>query len=209
LGSGSADLAHADVLQIHRLDRETPPEEIMKALHEVVLSGKVRYIGGGSMWAWEFAQLQHTAELRGWTKFISMQNYYNLVYREEEREMIPFCKATNVGVIPWSPLARGLLTRPPGTRESVRSQNDKLADKWNGTANLDIVARVEELARKKGVSMAVLSTAWVIQKGCVPILGLNTEERIEEMLGALKVRLTAEEVEYLESEYKPRAKEGF
>ncbi|KAL1876904.1 hypothetical protein VTK73DRAFT_8981 [Phialemonium thermophilum] len=200
---------YIDVLQIHRLDRETPPEEIMRALHEVVLSGKVRYIGGGSMWTWEFARLQHIAELRGWTKFVSMQNYYNLVYREEEREMIPFCKATGVAVLPWSPLARGLLTRPVGKKESARSQRDKLADKWNATANLEIVDRVEKLAQSKGVSMAVLSTAWVIEKGCIPILGLNTEARIEEIVQALKVALTDEDMDFLESEYKPRAKEGF
>ncbi|KAJ2901263.1 hypothetical protein MKZ38_002013 [Zalerion maritima] len=202
------DIDYIDVLQIHRLDRETPPEEIMKALHDVVMSGKARYIGASSMWAWEFQRLQNIAETRGWTKFISMQNFYNLVYREEEREMIPFCKETGVGLIPWSPLARGLLTRPVGVEDSERAQGDTFSKKWNSTANPEIVKRVEELAKKKGVSMAVLSTAWVIRKGCCPILGLNKVERIEEVVEALKVDLSGEDVEYLESEYKPRAIEG-
>jgi aryl-alcohol dehydrogenase-like predicted oxidoreductase len=197
------------VLQIHRLDRETPPEEIMRALHEIVASGKARYIGASSMWAWEFARLQHIAELRGWTKFISMQNFYNLVYREEEREMIPFCNATGVALVPWSPLARGLLTRPVGVTESLRSQGDQLADRWNRGANPEIVRRVEEVAGRKGVSMAVLATAWVLRRGCWPILGLNKTERIEEAVTALKVELADEEMEFLESEYKPREVRGF
>ncbi|KAJ3461861.1 hypothetical protein MRS44_010414 [Fusarium solani] len=201
-------LDYIDVLQIHRLDRETPPEEIMRALHDVVMSGKVRYIGASSMYAWEFARLQHIAELKGWTKFISMQNFYNLVYREEEREMIPFCKATGVGVIPWSPMARGLLTRPWGTGESSRALNDKHAATWNATASGEVVGRVEQLAKKKGISMAVLSTAWVLHKGCWPILGMNKPARIEEAVEALRVRFTDEEVKYLEEEYKPRAVQG-
>ncbi|KAL6414036.1 putative aryl-alcohol dehydrogenase protein [Ilyonectria robusta] len=158
----------------------------MKALHDVVMSGKVRYIGASSMWTWEFAQLQHIAELKGWTKFISMQNFYNLVYREEEREMIPFCKATGVGIIPWSPMARGLLTRPWGTAESERARGDKYSAVWNVGASSEVVGRVEQLAKKKGVSMAVLATAWVLHKGCSPILGLNKPERIEEAVGALQ-----------------------
>ncbi|KAM5359032.1 hypothetical protein ACJZ2D_014786 [Fusarium nematophilum] len=156
----------------------------------------------------EFARLQHIAELKGWTKFISMQNFYNLAYREEEREMIPFCKATGVGVIPWSPLARGLLTRPWGTAESDRARNDKFGAVWNATASGEVVGRVEELARKKGISMAKLSTAWVLRKGCWPILGLNKPARIEEAVEALQVRLTDDEVKYLEEEYKPRAVQG-
>ncbi|KAH8735345.1 NADP-dependent oxidoreductase domain-containing protein [Ilyonectria robusta] len=202
------DMDYIDVLQIHRLDRDTPPEEIMKALHDVVMSGKVRYIGASSMWTWEFAQLQHIAELKGWTKFISMQNFYNLVYREEEREMIPFCKATGVGIIPWSPMARGLLTRPWGTAESERARGDKYSAVWNVGASSEVVGRVEQLAKKKGVSMAVLATAWVLHKGCSPILGLNKPERIEEAVGALQVRFAEDEVKFLEEEYKPRAVQG-
>ncbi|KAF7555454.1 hypothetical protein G7Z17_g2102 [Cylindrodendrum hubeiense] len=203
---------YIDVLQIHRLDRETPPEEIMRALHEVVQSGKVRYIGASSMYAWEFARLQYIARSNGWTEFISMQPFYNLLYREEEREMLPFCQATGVGVIPWSPIARGLLAKPlPKENEegtSLRSRMDKKKDAWFADANLDIVNRVEEVSAKKGVSMALVSTAWVLQKGYYPILGLSSPKRIVEAVDALKVNLTKEECEYLESGYKPRAIQG-
>ncbi|KAK2028418.1 Aldo/keto reductase [Colletotrichum zoysiae] len=203
---------YIDVLQLHRLDRETPPEEIMRALHEVVQSGKVRYIGASSMYTWEFARLQYIARSNGWTEFISMQPFYNLLYREEEREMLPFCRATGVGVIPWSPIARGLLAKPlskegeQGT--SLRSQTDKKTQKWFADANLDIVNRVEEIAKKKGVSMALVSTAWVLQQGCYPIVGLTSEERIKDTIGALKVKLSEEECQYLESEYRPRSIQG-
>ncbi|GJC83437.1 versiconal hemiacetal acetate reductase [Colletotrichum liriopes] len=201
-----------DVLQIHRLDRETPPEEIMRALHDVVQSGKVRYIGASSMYTWEFARLQYIARSNGWTEFISMQPFYNLLYREEEREMLPFCRATGVGVIPWSPIARGLLAKPHSSNceedVSLRSQTDRKTQVWFADANLDIVNRVEEVARKKGVSMALVSTAWVLQQGCWPIVGLSSEKRILETIGALKVKLTEEERQYLESEYRPRNIQG-
>ena len=181
----------------------------MGALHDVVAAGKVRYIGASSMWTWEFQRLQHIAEMRGWTKFISMQNFYNLVYREEEREMIPFCKETGVGLIPWSPLSRGFLTRPLGVEESQRAQGDTLSKKWNATANPEIVRRVEELSKRKSVSMAMIATAWMLHKGCFPIIGLNKVERMKEAVEAVKLRLSREDMEYLESEYKPRAVEGF
>ncbi|KAK2050033.1 Aldo/keto reductase [Colletotrichum somersetense] len=203
---------YIDVLQLHRLDRETPPEEIMRALHEVVQSGKVRYIGASSMYTWEFARLQYIARSNGWTEFMSMQPFYNLLYREEEREMLPFCRATGVGVIPWSPIARGLLAKPlskegkQGT--SLRSQTDKKTQKWFADANLDIVNRVEEIAKKKGVSMALVSTAWVLQQGCYPIVGLTSEGRIKDIIGALKVKLSEEECQYLESKYRPRSIQG-
>ncbi|TEA13868.1 Versiconal hemiacetal acetate reductase [Colletotrichum sidae] len=207
---------YIDVLQIHRLDRDTPPEEIMRALHEVVQSGKVRYLGASSMYAWEFARLQHVAKSHSWTEFVSMQPFYNLLYREEEREMLPFCRATGVGVIPWSPIARGLLAKPlakagegtAGGAASLRSQTDKKTQAWFADANLDIVGRVEEVARSKGVSMALVATAWVLQKGCWPIVGLSSEQRIRETIGALKVRLTEAELDYLESEYRPRRIQG-
>lgn len=143
-----------------------------------------------------------------------MQPFYNLLYREEEREMLPFCRATNIGVIPWSPIARGLLAKPmskegiAGNDLSLRSRMDKKKDAWFADANLEIVHRVEEIAAKKKVSMAVVSTAWVLQKECYPILGLSSEERIKEAVGALKVNLTDDELEYLESEYRPRAVQG-
>ncbi|KAI8260571.1 Versiconal hemiacetal acetate reductase [Colletotrichum sp. SAR11_239] len=203
---------YIDVLQIHRLDRETPPEEIMRALHEVVQSGKVRYIGASSMYTWEFARLQYIAKSNGWTEFISMQPFYNLLYREEEREMLPFCQATGVGVIPWSPIARGMLAKPlakdNADSTSLRAQTDKKTQAWFADANLDIVSRVEEVAKKRGVSMALVSTAWVLQQGCYPIVGLNSEKRIKETVEALKFKLTEEECKYLESEYKARAIQG-
>lgn len=197
----------ADVLQIHRLDRETEPEEIMRALHDVVQSGKVRYIGASSMYTWEFARLQYVAKSNGWTEFISMQPFYNLLYREEEREMIPFCQASGVGIIPWSPIARGLLAKPLNTTDdsSFRAKHDKKKDSWFADANLDIVKRVEEVASKKGTSMALVATAWVLQKGCWPIVGLSSVKRVQDTVEALKVKLSDEEMKYLESEYQPRA----
>ncbi|KAK6843474.1 NADP-dependent oxidoreductase domain-containing protein [Apiospora arundinis] len=203
---------YIDVLQLHRLDRETTPEEIMRALHEVVQSGKVRYLGASSMYTWELARLQYTAQLCGWTEFVSMQPFYNLLYREEEREMLPFCRATGVGVIPWSPLARGMLAKPQAAAaaggESVRSQSDVKTKKWFADANLDIVDAVEKVAKDKGVSMALVATAWVLRQGCSPIVGLSSEKRIKETIEALKVQLTDEECKFLEAGYRPRNIEG-
>ena len=182
----------------------------MRALHDVVQSGKVRYIGASSMYTWEFARLQYIAKSNGWTEFISMQPFYNLLYREEEREMIPFCQASGVGVIPWSPVARGLLTKPLNSADenSLRAQNDKKKDVWFADANLDIVKRVEEVANKKNTSMALVATAWVLQKGCWPIVGLSSVKRVNDTVQALKVKLTDDEMQYLESEYRPRAVTG-
>ncbi|KAF6822740.1 hypothetical protein CPLU01_11850 [Colletotrichum plurivorum] len=204
---------YIDVLQIHRLDRETPPEEIMRALHEVVQSGKVRYLGASSMYTWEFARLQYIAKSNGWTEFVSMQPFYNLLYREEEREMLPFCRETGVGVIPWSPIARGLLAKPRAAEEdknntSLRGQTDTKTHKWFADANMEIVDRVEKIAKKKGLSMALVSTAWVLQQECYPIVGLTSEKRIKETIGALKVTLTDEECAYLEAGYRPRQIQG-
>ena len=200
---------YIDVLQLHRLDRETTPEEIMRALHDVVQSGKVRYLGASSMYAWEFARLQYTAKARGWTEFVSMQPFYNLLYREEEREMLPFCRETGVGVIPWSPIARGTLTRPRESKgESLRSQADAKREAWFSTANMEIVDVVEEIAREKGVSMAAVATAWVLHKGTYPILGLSSEKRVEDGLVALSVKFTDDEMNRLEAGYKPREVQG-
>ncbi|KKY29758.1 putative aryl-alcohol dehydrogenase [Diaporthe ampelina] len=206
-------LERLDVLQIHRLDRETEPEEIMRALHEVVVSGKARYIGASSMYTWEFARLQYTAKLHDWTEFISMQPFYNLLYREEEREMLPFCRATGVGVIPWSPLARGMLAKPVGkdgkdSEKSVRSTSDAKTQKWFAGANLEIVDAVEKVAKDKGVSMPLVATAWVLRQGCSPIVGLSSEKRVKEAIDALKVKLTDEEIQSLEAGYRPRNIEG-
>ncbi|KAF2656253.1 Aldo/keto reductase [Lophiostoma macrostomum CBS 122681] len=196
--------SYIDVLQLHRLDRETPPEEIMRALHDLVCMGKVRYIGASSMYTWEFARLQYTAKLNGWTPFTSMQPFYNLLYREEEREMIPFCDSQGIGVIPWSPLARGLLGRPANTTTS-RSEADAKTKKWFEDANLEIVDRVEELSKKKGCSMASVATAWVLAKGCCPIVGLTSVKRVDQILEALTVTLNEADCRYLEDTYRPRA----
>ncbi|KFY07074.1 hypothetical protein V492_07472 [Pseudogymnoascus sp. VKM F-4246] len=196
---------YIDVLQIHRLDHETPREEIMKALNDVVESGKVRYIGASSMAAWEFQTLQNIAEKNGWHKFISMQNYYNLIYREEEREMIPYCKDTGVGLIPWSPMARGALARPYDSRSTVREGSDQILNgivRKESETDKVVVGRVQEVAEKLGVSMARVAIAWSLQKGTNPIVGLSSKERIDEAVEAVKWQsgggLTAEDCKYLE-----------
>ncbi|KFY98426.1 hypothetical protein V500_01667 [Pseudogymnoascus sp. VKM F-4518 (FW-2643)] len=196
---------YIDVLQIHRLDHETPREEIMKALNDVVESGKVRYIGASSMAAWEFQTLQNIAEKNGWHKFISMQNYYNLLYREEEREMIPYCKDTGVGLIPWSPMARGALARPYDSRSTVREGSDKILSgivRKESEIDKTVVGRVQEVADKLGVSMARVAIAWALQKGTNPIVGLSSKERIDEAVEAVKWQtgggLTEEDCKYLE-----------
>ncbi len=200
---------YIDVLQIHRYDNDTPDEEVMKALNDVVSIGKVRYIGASSMKAYQFAKLQFTAEKNGWTKFISMQNYYNLLYREEEREMIPFCNETGVGLLPWSPIGRGALAKPVSKQSSsLRSSVDKVAKKLGlkdfSGADETIVNRVEELSIKKEVSMAQIAIAWILTKGVTPIIGFNKLERIDEAVEALKVVLTGEEIDYLEAAYVPK-----
>jgi versiconal hemiacetal acetate reductase len=199
---------YIDVLQIHRLDRETPAEEIMRALNDVVDSGHVRYLGASSMAAWEFQKLQNIAARNGWHAFISMQNYYNLLYREEEREMIPYCQDSGVGIIPWSPLARGVLAHPWADRSSKREQTDNLlASLVRGTGNeVDerIVGRVEELAKKHNVSMAVVTLAWCFKKNVYPITGLHSTTRIDEAVASVQFKLEKEEIAYLEESYVPR-----
>ncbi|KAF8475912.1 putative aldo-keto reductase [Kalaharituber pfeilii] len=199
---------YIDVLQIHRLDHSTPMEETMKALHDLVESGKVRYIGASSMAAWEFQMLQNIADRHGWTKFVSMQNYYNLIYREEEREMIPYCKATGVGLIPWSPLARGALARPFDSRATTREHTDKylinLIRKKETENDEVIINQVEAIAKKRDVSMAVVSMAYVVSKGMMPIVGLSKVERIEEAVEAVSFKLDEDEIRSLETPYIPR-----
>ncbi|RFU27339.1 hypothetical protein B7463_g8989, partial [Scytalidium lignicola] len=198
---------HIDVLQIHRLDRQTPREEIMRALNDVVNSGKVRYIGASSMAAWEFQALQNIAIKNNWHQFISMQSYYSLIGREEEREMIPYCKDAGIGLIPWSPLARGVLARPVGNNTSREGHDialTLLVRNRESDSDRAIITRVEELSKKKGVSMAQIATAWAIQQGVNPILGLNSIERINEAVNSIKVKLTAEEMKYLEEPYVPK-----
>jgi len=204
---------YIDVLQIHRLDRGTPREEIMKALNDVIERGWVRYIGASSMAAWEFQTLQNIADRNGWHKFISMQNYYNLIYREEEREMIPYCQDTGVGLIPWSPIARGALTRPWSDRTSKRAETDKFLEMLvhgrEDAIDKKIIERVEEVAKKHNVSMACIATAWTIKKGVCPIIGLSSKERIDETVKNSNFKLTDEDAKYLEEVYVPKARQGF
>mgnify|MGYP002717526988 FL=1 len=205
---------YIDVLQIHRLDRETPKEEIMRALNDVVGKGWVRYIGASSMAAWEFQQLQYIAEKHGWHKFISMQNYYNLLYREEEREMIPYCHATGVGVIPWFALAAGVLTRPWNDKSTKRVHSDLfqqfIVHSQAGDADRAIVERVEKLAHNRGVSMAQIAIAWLLHKGGIaPLLGLSTKDRIEQAVAALSLTLSPDEMAYLEAPYRPKQVIGY
>lgn len=204
---------YIDVLQIHRLDRDTPREEIMKALNDVVERGWVRYLGASSMAAWEFQTLQNIAEKNGWHKFISMQNYYNLLYREEEREMIPYCQDTGVGLIPWSPIARGALTRPWSDRSTKRSTTDNPINLlvYNRGHEIDkkIIERVEEVAKKNDVSMATIATAWCLKKGVMPIIGLGSKERIEQAVENIHFKLSDEDAKYLEEVYVPKERQGF
>ncbi|KAF1829243.1 Aldo/keto reductase [Decorospora gaudefroyi] len=204
---------YIDVLQIHRLDRSTPREEIMKALNDVVEKGWVRYIGASSMAAWEFQTLQNIADRHGWHKFISMQNYYNLIYREEEREMIPYCQDTGVGLIPWSPIARGALTRPWSDRTSKRAETDKflaaLVHQREDETDKTIIQRVEEVAKKNNVSMACIATSWAVKKGVCPIIGLSSKVRIEEAVANCGFRLSDEDARYLEEVYVPKERQGF
>ncbi|KAI4661029.1 uncharacterized protein J4E79_005597 [Alternaria viburni] len=204
---------YIDVLQIHRLDRGTPREEIMKALNDVIERGWVRYIGASSMAAWEFQTLQNIADRNGWHKFISMQNYYNLIYREEEREMIPYCQDTGVGLIPWSPIARGALTRPWSDRSSKRAETDKFLEMLvhgrEDAIDKKIIERVEEVAKKHNVSMACIATAWTIKKGVCPIIGLSSKERIDETVRNSNFKLSDEDAKYLEEVYVPKVRQGF
>ncbi|KAF2089428.1 aldo-keto reductase [Saccharata proteae CBS 121410] len=212
-GSVSRLGTYIDVLQIHRLDRETPKEEIMRALNDVVESGKVRYIGASSMAAWEFQMLNAIAARHGWHQFVSMQPYYNLLYREEEREMFPYCRAAGIGVIPWSPIARGLLTRPLPAKSSVREATDSflkaLIKSRETAADREIIARVERVAKNLGVSMAAVATSWVVGKGCCPILGLSSKERIEEAVENARLVLGDEETRFLEEAYVPKEVVGY
>jgi aryl-alcohol dehydrogenase-like predicted oxidoreductase len=199
---------YVDLYQIHRWDSHTPVEETMAALHEVVQVGKARYLGASSMFAWQFAKAQHAAQSSGWTRFISMQNHYNLVYREEEREMIPLCLDQGVGVIPYSPLARGLLSgsrERGGRRHTVRGGNDPLAGEMYADADFDIVDAVREVAAGHGVSAAQIALAWLLSKPAVaaPIVGATSVAHLEDAVAAAGVQLSEQEVATLEKPYRP------
>jgi 1-deoxyxylulose-5-phosphate synthase len=203
------ELEHVDLYQIHRWDPETPIEETMEALHDVVKSGKARYIGASSMYAWQFAKAQRVAERHGWTPFVSMQNHYNLIYREEEREMIPQCIDQGVGVIPWSPLARGFLvgTRTRGgERRTRRSETDPLQDEWYGRPeDFDVVDRLNEVAGERGAPPAQVALAWLLHKPGVtaPIVGATKVGHLEDALAATELELSPDEISRLEVPYRP------
>jgi aryl-alcohol dehydrogenase-like predicted oxidoreductase len=200
--------SYIDLFQIHRYDSDTPIEETMKALHDLVQAGKILYIGASSMWATQFAQMQSVAEKNGWTKFICMQNYYNLCYREEEREMNRFCNDTGVGIINWSPLFAGRLARRVGYDESQRSKFPTMHDNGLTATDTEIVNRVEELAGRKGWKMSQVALAWLKTKGTIPIVGFNSVARIEEACETRGKELTTEEVKYLEEPYVPKMVAG-
>jgi aryl-alcohol dehydrogenase-like predicted oxidoreductase len=201
------ELDYVDLYQIHRWDSETPIEETMEALHEVVKAGKARYLGASSMYAWQFAKAQRVAERHGWTPFVSMQNHYNLIYREEEREMIPQCIDQGVGVIPWSPLARGYLagTRTrAGERRTSRSETDPVQDDLYGRPDdFDVIERVVELAGERGVPAAQVALAWLLHKPGVtaPIVGATKLGHVEDALAAAELELSPEEMARLEEPY--------
>jgi aryl-alcohol dehydrogenase (NADP+) len=201
---------YIDLYQVHRWDASTPIDETLEALHDLVRAGKVRYIGASSMYAWQFAKSLYLADLRGWTRFASMQNHYNLVYREEEREMLPLCRAEGIGVIPWSPLARGFLSggrrRGQGRGETRRAQSDVFAHEMYYTeSDFQIVDRVLDVATRLGVSPSQVALAWVLRQPGVtaPIVGTSRMEHLDDALAALTLRLSDGEIDYLEEPYAP------
>ena len=197
---------HVDLYQIHRWDDATPIEETMEALHDVVRAGKARYLGASSMRAWQFAKAQQVAEKHGWTRFVSMQNHYNLLYREEEREMIPLCRDQGVGLIPWSPLARGHLARAPEAKGTKRSDTDRFARTlYSAMPEADgrVLAAVDRLAKARGLPHAQIALAWLLRNDAVaaPIVGATRMEQLETAVGALGVPLSGEEAADLEAPY--------
>jgi aryl-alcohol dehydrogenase-like predicted oxidoreductase len=203
-----------DLYQIHRFDASYPIEETLAALDHLVRQGKVRYIGASSGYAWQMAQALSTSEREGWARFVSMQNHYNLLYREEEREMIPLCVAEGVGVIPWSPLARGLVARPRPAADAApttRAQSDSYAkDMYEGAVDWEIIDAVQRIAKARGVSAAQVGLAWLLSKPAVtaPIVGATKLPQLEDAIGAVEIELTAEEIAELEKPYTPHAVAG-
>ncbi len=197
---------HVDLYQIHRFDSETPIEETMEALHDVVKAGKALYLGASSMYAWQFAQMQHAAERNGWTRFVTMQNHYNLLYREEEREMNPYCASEGIGLLPWSPLARGLLA---GSRkaQTLRATTDEYGKQvygeQTGEADQRVIDAVESVAQARGVPMAQVALAWLASRPGVvaPIVGASKPHHLDDAVAALSLKLSAEEVAALEAPY--------
>jgi aryl-alcohol dehydrogenase (NADP+) len=206
-------LDYVDLYQIHRYDPETPIEETLEALNDVVRAGKARYIGASSMFAWQFAQALAISDRRGWARFVSMQNHYNLVYREEEREMLPLCRAERIGVIPWSPLARGLLAggrRAGLAGDTERSRSDDFARKLYTDSDLEVADRVVETARRRGVAPARIALAWLLSRPGVdaPIVGASRMEHLDDAVASLEVSLSEDERRVLEEPYRPHAVRG-
>jgi len=200
---------YVDLYQIHRWDYGTPIEETMEALHDVVKAGKARYIGASSMYAWQFAKALHTSEKHGWTRFVSMQDHYNLVYREEEREMIPLCLDEGIGLIPWSPMARGFFAgnrKPGGGGETVRAQGDAFADElYFRDEDFKVAERVQEVAKARGVTGPQIALAWLLNKPHIsaPIIGASKMDHLNQAIAALEIKLSDEEVKRLEESYQP------
>ncbi|HWA68208.1 MAG TPA: aldo/keto reductase [Rhizomicrobium sp.] len=203
---------YVDLYQIHRFDTYTPIEETIEALHDVVKSGKARYIGASSMFAWQFAKYLGTADKMGLTKFVSMQNFYNLVYREEEREMLPLCRDAGIGVIPWSPLARGFLGRKLAhalDKNTTRAKSDTVLDMAFGEADVQTLRRVEDTANKHGKSNAQIAIAWLLAKGVTaPIIGASKMKHLDDAIAAADITLTDDEIKYLEEPYRPKPVAG-
>ncbi|MCW2758277.1 MAG: putative aldo/keto oxidoreductase, NAD(P)-dependent, related to aryl-alcohol dehydrogenase [Nocardioidaceae bacterium] len=200
---------YVDLYQFHRWDPHTPIEETMEALHDVVKAGKARYIGASSMFAWQFAKAQHVAETHGWTPFVSMQDHYNLIYREEEREMLPLCADQGVGVIPWSPLARGRLTRPWDT-ETARTETNEFGKSLFTDADKTVVDTVLAVAERRGTPPAQVALAWLLAQPVVtsPIVGVTKPEHLADAVAAVDVELSADEIEELSAGYVPHAVAG-
>lgn len=201
---------YVDLYQIHRFDVNTPVEETMEVLHDMIKAGKVRYIGASSMWAWQLAKMQHAADLHGWTRFISLQNQYSLLQREEEREMFGLLADQGVGSIPWSPLAKGRLARPWGSA-TARSETDEIARRFFLESDSAIVGAVQQVAERRGISMAQVALAWVLRNPVVaaPIIGPTKPEHLADAVASLSVKLGDDEVVALEAEYTPRRQTGF
>lgn len=205
---------YVDLYQIHRWDSETPIEETLDALNDIVKAGKARYIGASSMYAWQFAKALYLAEMHGWTKFISMQNHYNLIYREEEREMNPLCRAEGIGIIPWSPLARGFLAGNrwrSGKGETKRAKDDEPAQRlYFQDSDFEIVERVVELARQHNFKPAQIALAWMLKKPGItaPIIGASKMDHLEEAVAAMDLQLSEDEMNYLEELYLPHPVSG-
>jgi aryl-alcohol dehydrogenase-like predicted oxidoreductase len=202
---------HVDLYQIHRWDPVTPLEETLEALHDVVKAGKVRYLGASSMWAWQFSRALHVQRANGWSRFVSMQDHYNLLNREEEREMLPLCAHEGIGVVPWSPLARGRLTREPGST-TTRSQTDEFGKTlYTDPSDDDVVVRVGQVAAERGVPRAQVALAWLLHKPVVsaPIIGAGKPGHLDDAVAALDLRLDDDEVARLEDPYRPHPVAGF